>query len=99
MPDSNWPKCETLGEPYVKVILRLWTPEMGVRQEQDFMHPVNCLRQVLQEFRANFACHVFALNCQAALIMEHEDGTTLVSAHHNDFDMYEDMVLPEDAIQ
>jgi hypothetical protein len=48
---------------------------------------------------AEFAIHVFALDCQAAILLEHQDGTVAVAAHHSDFDQFDDFVRPENAIQ
>ena len=100
MSDSNWPKCVSLGKPYIKVILRFWTPESGIREQETFIHPRQPQKSkaVLDQAENDFSVHCFAFNCEAALMTETIDGHIKVIAHHTDFD-WDSQVLPEDAIE
>jgi hypothetical protein len=100
MSDSNWPKCEMLGEHYIKVIVRFWTPEGGIREQESFTHPMpsSSGHPELNQAKEDFAVHCFAFNCEAALLTETYDGDIKVIAHHTDFD-WDSQVLPEEAIE
>ena len=99
MNNPEWPE-DAFG-PKIKCSLRIWTPEFGVREQSRFMPclPNSAGRPILKAMEAEFAIHVFALDCQAAILLEHQDGTVAVAAHHSDFDQFDDFVRPENAIQ
>ena len=99
MTNPEWPTSD-FG-PKIKVAVRIWTPEFGLREYSRFMRclPNSAGRPVLQNMEAEFAVHVFALNCQAALLLEDHEGNIEVHAHHSDFDQFDDFVRPENAIQ
>ena len=99
MNNPEWPT--SICGPKIKVIVRIWTPEFGLREYARFMRrqPNSAGRPVLKIMEAEFAVHVFALNCQAALLLEDHEGNIEVHAHHSDFDQFDDFVRPENAIQ
>ena len=99
MTNPEWPTSD-FG-PKIKVAVRIWTPEFGLREYSRFMRPMpnSAGRPVLKAMEAEFAVHVFALNCQAALLLEDHEGNIEVHAHHSDFDQFADFVRPENGIQ